>query len=68
MIICKKKRGNEMNQQKLQELQEYIEKLKRDTEVGYLEAEDETDRFNCLGFKTACKLILDKIKGLEKKE
>ena len=54
-----------MNQQ---ELLEYIEKLKRDAEVGCLEAKDEIDRFNCLGFKTACKLILDKIKELENKE
>ena len=57
-----------MKQQELQELQEYIEALKREAHVGYLEAEEETDRFNCLGFKTACKLILGKIKRLEKKE
>jgi len=57
-----------MNQQELQELLEYIEELKREAHVECLEAEDEIDRFNCLGFKTACKLILDKIKRLEKKE
>lgn len=57
-----------MNQQKLQELQKYIEELKRDAEVGCLEAEEEIDRFNCLGFKTACEFILDKIKRLEEKE
>jgi hypothetical protein len=56
-----------MNQQELQELQQYIEELKREADVGYLEAEDEIDRFNCLGFRTACKLILDKIKRLERR-
>jgi hypothetical protein len=49
-------------------LLEYIEELKRDAEVGCLEAEEEIDRFNCLGFKTACEFILDKIKRLEEKE
>lgn len=53
-----------MNQQELQELLEYIKELKRDAEVGCLEAEEEIDRFNCLGFKTACEIILDKIKGM----
>lgn len=57
-----------MNQQELQELQEYIKALKREAHVWYLGALEETNRFYCLGYKTACEFILDKIKRLEKKE
>ena len=48
-----------------QELQKYIEELRRRADVGYLEAEEETIEAYHLGYKTACEVMLDKIKRLE---
>lgn len=57
-----------MNQQELQELQEYIEELKRDAYVGFVEALEEIMEYYYNGFKDACEIILDKIKRLEEEE
>ena len=57
-----------MNQQELQELQEYIEERKHLADVNYLKAEEEPTVFYYLGYKTACESILDKIERLEEKE
>ena len=57
-----------MNQQELQELQEYIEERKRQADVGYLQALEENSEFYYLGYKTACEIILEKIERLEEKE
>lgn len=54
-----------MNQQELNNLIDYIEELRRRTDVGYLEAEEETIEAYHLGYKTACEVILDKIERLE---
>ena len=57
-----------MKQQELQELQEYIEERRRQADVNYLKAEEEIIEHYYLGYKTACEVILEKIKRLEEKE
>ena len=57
-----------MKLKELQELQEYIEELKRQADVGYLEAEVQVSEYYYLGYKNACESILEKIERLEEKE
>ena len=50
-----------MKQQELQELQEYIEELKR-------HAEEQVSEYYWIGYKNACEIILEKIERLEKND
>lgn len=53
---------NQKEAEALGELKALLEEIKRQADVGFLEAEEEIIEYYCLGYKTACEHILDYIK------